>query len=117
MNKLDLITSALGLVAFAYSAAAQPSLPATFKAQTFASPKGADMFVRSGGSGPVVVPLRGYAETSDSWGPLAADLAKNFTVVQIPGVGPSSTSYVRSRCGPAARSWEAVVGAASGKRP
>ena len=70
----------------------QPSLPSTFKARTIASSEGADIFVRSGGSGPVVVLLHGYAETSDSWGPLAAELDKNFTVVvpDLRGIGRSS---------------------------
>jgi pimeloyl-ACP methyl ester carboxylesterase len=70
----------------------QPSLLSTFKARTIASPEGADIFVRSGGSGPVVVLLHGYAETSDSWGPLAAELGKNFTVVvpDLRGIGRSS---------------------------
>lgn len=69
-----------------------PSLPLTFKAQTVASPQGADIFVRSGGSGPVVVLLHGYAETSDSWAPLAAELIKDFTVVvpDLRGIGRSS---------------------------
>jgi hypothetical protein len=34
----------------------------------------AEIFVRFGGSGPVVLLLHGYAENSDSWAPLAADL-------------------------------------------
>jgi pimeloyl-ACP methyl ester carboxylesterase len=69
-----------------------PSLPSTFKAQMVASPAGADIFVRSGGSGPVVVLLHGYAETSDSWEPLAADLAASYTVVvpDLRGIGRSS---------------------------
>src|SRR3982074_3017137 len=81
MIRRDLFAAALGIVVFAYAAAAQPSLPSTFKSQTVASPVGADIFVRSGGSGPVVVLLHGYAETSDSWAPLAAELAKSYTVV------------------------------------
>src|ERR1700686_5219325 len=70
----------------------QPSLPSTFKARTIASPEGADIFVRSGGSGPVVVLLHGYGETRGSWGPLAAELDKNFTVVvpDLRGIGRSS---------------------------
>ena len=56
------------------------------------SPAGADIFVRSGGSGPVVVLIHGYAETSDSWAPLAADLMADFTVVvpDLRGIGRSS---------------------------
>jgi pimeloyl-ACP methyl ester carboxylesterase len=70
----------------------QPSLPSTFVSRTVASPEGADIFVRSGGSGPVVVLLHGYAETSDSWAPLAADLVKSYTVVvpDLRGIGRSS---------------------------
>src|SRR6202043_4207666 len=69
-----------------------PSLPSTFKAQTVASPEGADIFVRSAGSGPVVVLLHGYAETSDSWAPLAAELEKTYTVIvpDLRGIGSSS---------------------------
>jgi len=92
MIRRFLIATALGIVAFAYPAVAQPSLPSTFKARTVASPEGADIFVRSGGSGPGVVLLHGYAETSDSWGPLAAELAKTYTVVvpDLRGMGRSS---------------------------
>src|SRR5580698_9933948 len=70
----------------------QPSLPSTFQARTIASPEGADLFVRSGGAGPVVVLVHGYAETSDSWGPLAAELVKSYTVVvpDLRGMGHSS---------------------------
>jgi pimeloyl-ACP methyl ester carboxylesterase len=70
----------------------QPSLPSIFKAQTVASPGGAGIFVRSGGAGPVIVLLHGYAETSDSWAPLAAELVKSCTVVvpDLRGIGRSS---------------------------
>lgn len=92
MTKRHLITAASGILLFAYTAAAQPSLPSTFRSQTVASPEGADIFVRSGGSGPVVVLLHGYAETSDSWAPLAAELVKTYTVVvpDLRGIGHSS---------------------------
>jgi pimeloyl-ACP methyl ester carboxylesterase/uncharacterized RmlC-like cupin family protein len=92
MRKRDLIAAALGILVSAPAVVAQPSLPSTFKAQTVASPEGADIFVRSGGSGPVVVLLHGYAETGDSWGPLAGDLARNYTVVvpDLRGIGRSS---------------------------
>src|SRR5713226_4681216 len=58
-----------------------PSLPSSFQQRTIHSPEGADIFVRSGGSGPVVVLIHGYAENSDSWAPLAADLMRDHTVV------------------------------------
>ncbi len=70
---------------------AQPALPASFQAKTIHSPAGADMFVRWGGKGPVVVLIHGYAENSDSWAPLAADLMKDHTVVvpDLRGIGKS----------------------------
>jgi pimeloyl-ACP methyl ester carboxylesterase len=82
----------LALVLFAASAVAQPSLPSTFRARTVATPDGASIFVRSGGAGPAVVLLHGYAETSDSWAPLATALAKNYTVIvpDLRGMGRSS---------------------------
>src|SRR5712692_4158649 len=74
------------------SAQSPPSLPSSFQAKTIHSPAGADIFVRSGGSGPVVVLIHGYAENSDSWAPLAADLMKDHTVVvpDLRGIGRSS---------------------------
>jgi pimeloyl-ACP methyl ester carboxylesterase len=71
---------------------AHPSLPAGFHARTVHSPEGADIFVRWGGSGPVALLLHGYAENSDSWAPLAADLMKDHTVVvpDLRGIGRSS---------------------------
>ena len=69
-----------------------PSLPAAFHATTIHSPEGTDIFVRSGGSGPIIVLIHGYAENSDSWAPLAADLMKDHTVVvpDLRGIGRSS---------------------------
>ena len=71
---------------------AQPALPSTFKSQIVHSPAGADIFVRSAGTGPVVVLIHGYAETSDSWAPLATELVKNYTVIvpDLRGIGSSS---------------------------
>jgi pimeloyl-ACP methyl ester carboxylesterase len=88
----SMLLATLGIVVLAGPALAQPSLPSTFRARTVASPEGASIFVRSGGSGPAVVLLHGYAEISDSWGPLATALAKNYTVVvpDLRGIGRSS---------------------------
>ena len=74
-----------------------PSLPSSFQQRTIHSSEGADIFVRSGGSGPVVVLIHGYAENSDSWAPLAADLMKDHTVVvpDLRGIGRSSKPAVR----------------------
>src|SRR5246500_550660 len=79
-------------VALAMSCSAQPSLPPSFQARTIHSPANAEIFVRFGGTGPVVLLLHGYAENSDSWAPLAADLMKDHTVVvpDLRGIGRSS---------------------------
>ena len=70
----------------------RPSLPTSFEAKTIHSPEGADIFVRWGGSGPAVLLIHGYAENSDSWAPLAADLMKDHAVLvpDVRGIGRSS---------------------------
>jgi len=90
-----MIRQFLAIVILAIAAAvvqAQPSLPANFQSKTTHSPEGADIFVRWGGTGPVALLLHGYAENSDSWAPLAADLMKDHTVVvpDLRGIGKSS---------------------------
>jgi len=83
----------LAILAFATTLShAQPSLPSSFQAKTVHSPEGADIFVRWGGTGAVVVLIHGYAENSDSWSPLASDLMKDHTVIvpDLRGIGRSS---------------------------
>ena len=82
----------LGALAFAGSAAAQvPDFPSSFKTQEIAT-NGATIHIRVGGQGPAVVLLHGYGETGDMWAPMAADLARNYTVVvpDLRGLGLSS---------------------------
>src|SRR3979411_1893981 len=92
MIRWNFIRGGIGIFVFACATVAQPSLPWSFKARTVTTPDGVEIFVRSGGSGPVVVLLHGYAETSDSWAPLAAELVKSYTVVvpDLRGIGRSS---------------------------
>ncbi|UZE14248.1 alpha/beta fold hydrolase [Pseudomonas sp. B21-053] len=54
--------------------------------------EGVTMHVRVGGKGPTVVLLHGFGDTGDMWAPLAADLAKDHTVVvpDLRGMGLSS---------------------------
>lgn len=83
----------VAVIAFAATLSyARPSLPSSFQAKTVHRPEGADIFVRWGGKGPVVVLIHGYAENSDSWAPLAADLMKDHIVVvpDLRGIGRSS---------------------------
>ncbi len=53
---------------------------------------GVMIHVRTGGRGPAVVLLHGYCETGDMWAPLAADLARDHTVIvpDLRGLGLSS---------------------------
>src|SRR5438477_32614 len=82
------ILAALATISYAQ----HPSLPSSFQAKTIHSPEGADIYVRWGGTGAVVVLIHGYAENSDSWSPLASDLMKDHTVVvpDLRGIGRSS---------------------------
>jgi len=77
------------------------ALPAASSAQGFEFPgfakreiatNGATIHVRSGGTGPAVVLLHGYGETGDMWVPMAADLARDHTVIvpDLRGLGLSS---------------------------
>jgi pimeloyl-ACP methyl ester carboxylesterase len=70
----------------------RPALPSTFESKMVPTSAGADIFVRWGGTGPGVVLLHGYAETSDSWAPLTAKLVKDHTVIvpDLRGIGRSS---------------------------
>jgi pimeloyl-ACP methyl ester carboxylesterase len=85
----------LGLVAlFALASAARaevPPFPATFKTQEITT-NGTTIHVRVGGTGPAVVLLHGYGETGDMWAPMAADLAKDHTVIvpDLRGMGLST---------------------------
>ncbi|WP_453962570.1 alpha/beta fold hydrolase [Amorphus suaedae] len=86
------IAFALTLSATAAPArAAVVPFPSTFAVQEIPA-NGATFHVRVGGSGPAVVLLHGYGETGDMWGPLAADLARDHTVVvpDLRGLGLSS---------------------------
>ena len=69
-----------------------PSLPSSFQAKTIQSSEAAEIFVRWGGQGPAVLLIHGYAEKSDSWAPLAADLMNDHTVLvpDLRGIGRSS---------------------------
>jgi pimeloyl-ACP methyl ester carboxylesterase len=86
------LTGILGAVAIALPAVAQvQSFPASFRTQDVQT-AGAVMHVRVGGQGPAVVLLHGFGDTGDMWARLAADLARDHTVVvpDLRGMGLSS---------------------------
>jgi pimeloyl-ACP methyl ester carboxylesterase len=65
--------------------------PDSFRTQEMQT-DGATLHVRVGGHGPAVVLLHGFGDTGDMWAPLAADLARDHTVVvpDLRGMGLSS---------------------------
>jgi pimeloyl-ACP methyl ester carboxylesterase len=65
--------------------------PAGFRTQEIAA-NGTTIHVRVGGHGPAVVLLHGYGESGDMWGAMAADLARDHTVVvpDLRGMGLST---------------------------
>ncbi|MGE8336837.1 alpha/beta fold hydrolase [Pseudomonas laurylsulfatiphila] len=65
--------------------------PASFQTRDI-SVDDVTMHVRVGGKGPAVVLLHGFGDTGDMWAPLAADLARDHTVVvpDLRGMGLSS---------------------------
>jgi len=89
---LRALSIAAALFAVAQPAAAQaPSFPPGFHTQEIAT-NGTTLHVRIGGKGPAVVLLHGYGETGDMWGPMAADLARDHTVIapDLRGMGLSA---------------------------
>ncbi|MBV6824651.1 alpha/beta fold hydrolase [Pseudomonas sp. PD9R] len=86
------LLTALTLLALSLPAhAAVTPFPAAFRTQDI-KVEGATIHVRVGGKGPAVVLLHGFGDTGDMWAPLAADLAKDHTVVvpDLRGMGLSS---------------------------
>ncbi|MDM0015666.1 alpha/beta hydrolase [Variovorax sp. J22P168] len=67
-----------------------PAFPAGFKTQAVRV-DGATLHVRVGGKGPAVTLIHGYGETGDMWALMAADLARDHTVVvpDLRGMGLS----------------------------
>ena len=89
---LRFLLGTLGAVALALPAAAQVHpFPASFRTQNIQT-DGAKLHVRVGGRGPAVVLLHGFGDTGDMWAPLAANLARDHTVVvpDLRGMGLSS---------------------------
>ena len=82
--------AALMLAPLPVAAQIQP-FPANFRVQEIAT-NGTTLHVRVGGQGPAVVLLHGYGETGDMWAPLAADLARDHTVIvpDLRGLGLSA---------------------------
>jgi pimeloyl-ACP methyl ester carboxylesterase len=90
MSRLALL--ALALLAFASPAFAESfAFPTGFAVREIPA-NGTTIHVRVGGKGPAVVLLHGYGETGDMWVPMAADLARDHTVIvpDLRGMGLSA---------------------------
>lgn len=89
-RKFAVAAATLMLLPLPALAQVQP-FPATFHNQEVAT-NGVTLHVRVGGRGPAVVLLHGYGETGDMWEPLAADLARDHTVIvpDLRGLGLSA---------------------------
>jgi pimeloyl-ACP methyl ester carboxylesterase len=90
MKRLVLLAAALFALA-GVAHAEMPAFPASFKTQEITT-NGTTIHVRVGGKGPAVVLLHGYGETGDMWAPMAADLARDHTVIvpDLRGMGLST---------------------------
>src|SRR4051794_37136117 len=67
------------------------SFPSAFKTKTIAT-NGTQIHVRVGGQGPAVILIHGFGDTGDMWVKLAAELARDHTVVvpDLRGMGLSA---------------------------
>jgi pimeloyl-ACP methyl ester carboxylesterase len=90
MKRLVLWVAALFALA-GVAHAEMPAFPASFKTQEITT-NGTTIHVRVGGKGPAAVLLHGYGETGDMWAPMAADLARDHTVIvpDLRGMGLSA---------------------------
>src|SRR5207253_6056971 len=75
-----LAAALVGAVVTTPSAARITPFAASFKTQLVQT-NGTSLYVRVGGKGPAVVLLHGFGDTGDMWGPLAAELVKDHTVI------------------------------------
>ncbi|WP_367399512.1 alpha/beta fold hydrolase [Pseudomonas nitroreducens] len=87
----SLLTASLLVILSIPAHAGVMAFPSSFRTQDVAV-DGATIHVRVGGKGPAVVLLHGFGDTGDMWAPLAADLARDHTVVvpDLRGMGLSS---------------------------
>jgi pimeloyl-ACP methyl ester carboxylesterase len=87
-----IVLGAIAALTLMLSASAEVRpFPRDFRTQKIKT-DGATIHVRVGGKGPAVVMLHGFGDTGDMWAPLAAALAKDYTVIapDLRGMGLSS---------------------------
>jgi pimeloyl-ACP methyl ester carboxylesterase/quercetin dioxygenase-like cupin family protein len=86
-----ILLTVLALLAMTPLQAQMTPFPSSFTTREIQT-NGVTIHVRTGGKGPAVVLLHGYGETGDMWAPMAADLARDHTVIvpDLRGLGLSS---------------------------
>ncbi len=92
-NMLRTILGGVAALAFVFPVGAQVKhFPKDFRTQDIKTAEGVTIHVRTGGHGPAVVLIHGFGDTGDMWAPLAAELARDHTVVvpDLRGMGLSS---------------------------
>jgi pimeloyl-ACP methyl ester carboxylesterase len=97
MNRLaNLLPGAVALSLLFLSATFSAALTANAADNTFVSRTvevaGVKLHYTTGGHGPALILLHGYAETSRMWTPILPQLGEKFTVIapDLPGIGESS---------------------------
>lgn len=87
--RLTFVLGIFTLAGLAGAARAQGSAPA-FTSRT-AQIDGSGIYYRTGGTGPALILIHGYAQTSRMWNGVMPELAKRFTVIvpDLPGIGQS----------------------------
>jgi pimeloyl-ACP methyl ester carboxylesterase len=85
------IAAMFGMLIASPTLAQVEPFPAGFVERDIAT-NGTTLHVRVGGKGPAVILLHGYGETGDMWAPLAANLARDHSVIvpDLRGMGLSS---------------------------
>jgi len=91
MRAPPLVPVVLALVLGSAALAQDQIFPPSFRTQDIAT-NGTTLSVRTGGKGPAVVLLHGFADTGDMWVPLAVELAKDHSVIvpDLRGMGLSA---------------------------
>jgi pimeloyl-ACP methyl ester carboxylesterase len=98
MVRIGIFALLAAVLAIVPAAAVEP-FPSGFHSQDIET-NGTTLHVRTGGRGPAVVLLHGFADTGDMWAPAAAALAQNHTVIvpDLRGMGLSAhpdTGYTK----------------------
>jgi len=91
VRQLPSVPAAIGLLLVGLSVCALAEARGDVIVSRTADVEGVKLHYLTGGRGPVVILLHGYAETSRMWRPIIPMLAKNFRVIapDLPGIGDS----------------------------